>query len=143
MQEMAMSCDADLRQPYGPGWEDPDWRAQASSTDVPAEVCDAAIPATLAEFMEGLRRVAGPQGAANAKRIEAGPRRRAPVSPGQTRRWVVASGASLLAAGTFALPRPARPPEAAARSAPASTSPARTAPREKSRFDDDSTSKRR
>lgn len=104
-----MPSDGDMRQPYGPGWEDPDWQPYAPSAAEPQEV-SVAEPATLAQFMEGLRRVAGPLPAANAQRLEQKPRSRSGVAvPGQTRRWVVASGASLLAVGSFALPRPVRP----------------------------------
>jgi len=104
-----MPSYGDMRQPYGPGWEDPDWQPYAPPAPEPLAVSDG-YPTTLAQFMEGLRRVAGPLAAANAKRFEPGSRPQPAMAlPGQTRRWVVASGASLLAVGTFALPRPRTP----------------------------------
>lgn len=125
-----MPSDGDLRQPYGPGWEDPDWTPFASEFErVGVSASDS--PATLGQFMDTLRRVAIPTPAANAKRLERHGRPRSPVSAGQTRRWVVATGASLLAAGTFALPRPARPAEATMRpSSTASPSGATRSPAE-------------
>jgi hypothetical protein len=112
MEELAMPSDGDLRQPYGPGWEDPDWTPRAESAAEPHGVCADGGPATLGQFMENLRRVAVGQPAANAKRLGPKARTGLAVAAGQTRRWVVATGASLLAVGTFALPRSARPPEA-------------------------------
>ena len=117
-----MSSEGDLRQPYGPGWEDPDWTPHAppATEPEPAGVCAVDPRATLSQYMENLRRVAVALPAANAKRLERKGRPGLHVHAGQTRRWVVATGASLLAVGSFALPRSARPPEAATRPGTAS-----------------------
>ncbi|HEX4511795.1 MAG TPA: hypothetical protein VH328_17025 [Burkholderiaceae bacterium] len=102
-----MRSDTDMKQPYGPGWEDPDWTPPRLVPSEPPRLPLKASPGSLTQFMEMVRRVARPLRAANAKHLGAKEDRRARerVDAGQTRRWVVASGASLLAIGSFALPR--------------------------------------
>jgi hypothetical protein len=114
-----------MRQPYGPGWEDPDWTPHwPPAADDPATDTRPRV-STLAEFMEVVKRNATPWAPRPALRV-APIDQRQPVAGtaayvGQTRRWVIAGGAGLLAISTIpALPREAR----AANTAPDGTAPA-------------------
>ena len=90
-----MASDSKMRMPYGPGWEDPDWSAQASPPDettgmkLTARVEERPVVGSLAQFMEIVKRFTSPR----RHRREA-----AVAAPGlQTRRWVMAGGAGFVA----------------------------------------------
>jgi hypothetical protein len=112
-----MASRPEMRMPYGPGWDDPDWTPLAPPR--PHEPAADTRPhvSTLAQFMAVVKR------ATKVRRSQPGLRvapieRRHPVAGtaayvGQTRRWVIAGGAGLLAISTI----PALPGEARAASA--------------------------
>ena len=120
-----MASDSKMRMPYGPGWEDPDWSAQAAPPDettgmkLTAQVEERPVVRSLAQFMEIVKRFASPR----RHRREA-----AVAVPGlQTRRWVMAGGAGFVALA--ALPHRRAAPASVAqgdelRGAPADTPPA-------------------
>jgi hypothetical protein len=104
----------EMRLPYGPGWEDPDWTPhEPPAAPEPAQESLPCV-STLSQFMAVVKRAAAqlPQAGLRVAPIE----RRHPVAGtaayvGQTRRWVIAGGAGLLAISTIpALPRGARAP---------------------------------
>ena len=93
-----MSSDPKVRMPYGPGWEDPDWSPHA---EPPAESAamkltqgeDARpVVSTFAQFMAIVKRHASPRAPA--------PRPALPAAA-QTRRWVMAGSAGLVALATL------------------------------------------
>jgi hypothetical protein len=116
-----MAAGPEMRMPYGPGWEDPDWTPHAPPAIADDGADERPRVSTLAQFMAVVQRVASPREPLPGLRV-APIERRHPVAGtaayvGQTRRWVIAGGAGLLAISTIpALPRereasPAAPPE--------------------------------
>jgi hypothetical protein len=109
-----MASRSEMRMPYGPGWEDPDWTPNAPApAEEPAADTRPRV-STLAQFMAVVKRAArrSPQPGLRVAPIE----RRHPVAGtaayvGQTRRWVIAGGAGLLAIST--IPTLPRDPKAA------------------------------
>ena len=107
-----MASDSKMRMPYGPGWEDPDWRAHdappedTSTPRLAEEAGDRPVVSSLAQFMDVVRRFALPR----RHRAAA-----ASTQPGlQTRRWVMAGGAGFVALAALPVARkPADPPAAA------------------------------
>jgi hypothetical protein len=130
-----MPSEPEMRMPYGPGWEDPDWTPHATpdpgaQAGADAPLADDPRPrvSTLAQFMDIVKRFARPRPAqAGIRRRPAAPA--ADASPpgrpaaetayaGQTRRWVVAGGAGLLAITTIPLPHDANAAQAASAAKP-------------------------
>ena len=92
-----MRSEPNMRMPYGPGWEDPDWSAHAAPPDESAAMKRDAHPiderpvvGSLAQFMEVVKRFATPRPRPWARGADA------PVV-GPTRRWVMAGGAGFVA----------------------------------------------
>ncbi len=92
-----MRSEPNMRMPYGPGWEDPDWSAHAAPPDESAAMKRDAHPVderpvvgSLAQFMDVVKRFATP----HRKQLPRGAD--APVA-GPTRRWVMAGGAGFVA----------------------------------------------
>jgi hypothetical protein len=105
-----MAAGPEMRLPYGPGWEDPDWTPHVPPATADAAADERPRVSTLAQFMAVLQRAAAPGMSRPGLHVEPIERRR-PVAGtaayvGQTRRWVIAGGAGLLAISTIpALPR--------------------------------------
>jgi hypothetical protein len=106
----------EMRLPYGPGWEDPDWAPHAPTAAPAPAVAKQPLPcvSSLAEFMAVVQQAAGaPPGHAGWRVAPVS--QREPVAGtaayvGQTRRWVIASGAGLLALSTLPMPHEANAP---------------------------------
>jgi len=110
-----MASRPEMRMPYGPGWEDPDWTPSAPPAAQEPAADRRPRVSTLAQFMSIVKRAAVGRLARPALRV-APIERRHPVAGtaayvGQTRRWVIAGGAGLLAIST--LPTLPRDPKAA------------------------------
>jgi hypothetical protein len=105
-----MASGPEMRMPYGPGWEDPDWTPHVPPATADAAADEPPRVSTLAQFMAIVQRVARPRASLPGLRV-APIGQRYPVAGtaayvGQTRRWVIAGGAGLLAISTIpTLPR--------------------------------------
>jgi hypothetical protein len=119
-----MRSEPEMRMPYGPGWEDPDWAPRATPPEASTGIAQAAersearpVVASLAEFMAVVKRVATPR----RRPLAASPARQPLAPAGATRRWVVAGTAGFVALA--ALPRAGGPHRDVAANAPEDAPP--------------------